>query len=361
MGLRGSSTRCCRRATCTPGTDGSDEDTSSSHIPFLFQSIFGLLCIFSLEAERKNSVGLASACMCPWCRFCTYEHLYRSTYSFHCRMLLYSLFSCMHFTYTRMCYTPVHLDLQMCVDESIQYGAINLCVYVSITEFACCWICFCCLKSQFIYAPSLCDVSPKGSSKRGARETEKGADERNSWKGPLLFNQAAFEAKWAYEQLLNPVIVVYSVVGSSVEILICFARRSSVKDCFLTGHYSFLHVLQLESFGARSSDLFLQEELCKQAGAAINEWQSSYATLQAEADDAAARAKKNEEDATAARTECVAFLTPFFLHRRSSHTTAAEMQNADTSLLSFHSYVHMFCILSGWSSNRRLFKKKNDF
>ncbi|KAL8274558.1 hypothetical protein Esti_001524 [Eimeria stiedai] len=46
-----------------------------------------------------------------------------------------------------------------------------------------------------------------------------------------------------------------------------------------------------------------EEELCKQADAAINEWQSSYAKLQAEAEEAAASAKKKEEEAEAARAE----------------------------------------------------------
>ncbi|KAL8443093.1 hypothetical protein Emag_006120 [Eimeria magna] len=54
---------------------------------------------------------------------------------------------------------------------------------------------------------------------------------------------------------------------------------------------------------ARSSRLYSSEELCKQADAAISEWQSSYAKLQAEAEEAAASAKKKEEEAEAAKTE----------------------------------------------------------
>ncbi|CDJ38755.1 regulator of chromosome condensation domain-containing protein, putative [Eimeria tenella] len=46
-----------------------------------------------------------------------------------------------------------------------------------------------------------------------------------------------------------------------------------------------------------------KEDLCKQADAAISEWQNSYAKLQTEAEEAAALAKKNEEVAAAAQAE----------------------------------------------------------
>ncbi|KAL8432961.1 hypothetical protein ACSSS7_004218 [Eimeria intestinalis] len=72
------------------------------------------------------------------------------------------------------------------------------------------------------------------------------------------------------------------------------ARRQQMQQQLQEAH-AYIHRLEAERKNS--------EELCKQADAAICEWQSSYAKLQAEAEEAAASAKKKEEEAEAARAE----------------------------------------------------------